>query len=272
MKNKSLGIYNLIDTDGINRSIKNVINNKINFNTYTSPKGLKELRVKISDWLNESWRINLSYKELLITSGSQQSINLIAYSLLNKGDTILIEQPTYFGAIDIFKKLDVNLVGVNLNDNGIDLEELEIKLNKYKPLLEDCKQQFHCDAELLIIIVSSLGAVPKETIDDVKKIAPSDRAWKKIVMKMVMTSIRESMFIYLKWHPNAQNPATPVHVSNSVTITEQDDVEEDDDQLEVDHSMNAIDDSAWKELIDDSPSNSSSSSNVQSSEIGRAHV
>ena len=139
------------------------------------------------------------------------------------------------------------------------------KLNKYIPLLEDCKQQFHCDAELLIIIVSSLGAVPKETIDDVKKIAPSDRAWKKIVMKMVMTSIRESMFIYLKWHPNAQNPATPVHVSNSVTITEQDDVEEDDDQLEVDHSMNAIDDSAWKELIDDSPSNSSSSSNVQSS-------
>lgn len=135
MKNKSLGIYNLIDTDGINRSIKNVINNKINFNTYTSPKGLKELRVKISDWLNESWRINLSYKELLITSGSQQSINLIAYSLLNKGDTILIEQPTYFGAIDIFKKLDVNLVGVNLNDNGIDLEELEIKLNKYKPKL-----------------------------------------------------------------------------------------------------------------------------------------
>ena len=73
------------------------------------------------------------------------------------------------------------------------------------------------------------------------------------------------MFIYLKWHPNAQNPATPVHVSYSVTITEQDDVEEDDDQLEVDHSMNAIDNSAWKELIDDSPSNSSSSSNVQSS-------
>ncbi len=133
MKNKSLGIYNLIDTEGINRSIRNIINNKFDFNTYSSPKGLRELRVRISDWLNEIWIIKLSYKDMLITSGSQQSINLVAYSLLNKGDTILVEQPTYFGALDIFKKLDVNLVGVSLKDTGIDLEELEDKIKMYNP-------------------------------------------------------------------------------------------------------------------------------------------
>lgn len=79
------------------------------------------------------------------------------------------------------------------------------KINKYKSLVEDCKQQFKCEVELLVIIVSSLGAVPKETIDDIKKIIPSDRAWKKVVMKMIMASIRESIFIYLKWHPNSRN-------------------------------------------------------------------
>ena len=43
------------------------------------------------------------------------------------------------------------------------------KNNKYKPLIEDGKQQFHWDAELLVIIVSSLIAAHKETIDSIKK-------------------------------------------------------------------------------------------------------
>ena len=46
--NKSLGIYNIFDNKGINRSIENVLKGNINFNTYTTPKGLKELRIEIS--------------------------------------------------------------------------------------------------------------------------------------------------------------------------------------------------------------------------------
>lgn len=95
MKNKSLGLYNIIDNEGINKSINNVSSNGINFNTYTSPKGLKELRMQISNFLYDIWNYNVNYKDMLITTGSQQSINLIAYSLLNEGDTVLIEQPTY---------------------------------------------------------------------------------------------------------------------------------------------------------------------------------
>ncbi len=135
MKNKSLGVYNLIDAKGINRSINNVINKNINFNTYTSPKGLKDLRVKITDWLSEIWDNDISYKNILITSGSQQSINLVTYSFLNKNDIVLIEQPTYFGALEIFKKLGVKLVGINLTSNGIDLKKLESNIKKYKPKL-----------------------------------------------------------------------------------------------------------------------------------------
>ena len=40
--NKSLGIYNIIDDKLIEKSIKNVLNNNIDYNTYTTPKGLKE--------------------------------------------------------------------------------------------------------------------------------------------------------------------------------------------------------------------------------------
>lgn len=135
MKNKSLGLYNIIDTYGINKSINNVLSSGINFNTYTSPKGLKELRIEISNFLNNIWNYNVNYKDMLITTGSQQSINLISYALLNEGDTVLIEQPTYFGAIKTFKNKKVNLIGLDLTENGIDLNILENKIIKYKPKL-----------------------------------------------------------------------------------------------------------------------------------------
>ena len=135
MKNKSLGLYNIIDNDRINKSINNVLRSNINFNTYTSPKGLKELREEISYFLSNIWNHNVNYKDILITTGSQQSINLIAYSLLKEGDTVLIEQPTYFGSIRAFKNRKINLIGIDLKEDGFDLELLEDKIIKYKPKL-----------------------------------------------------------------------------------------------------------------------------------------
>lgn len=133
--NRSLGIYNLIDKDKINDSISRVINSKDNFYTYVSPKGLKALRIKISDFLYNAWCYKVDNKDILITSGSQQSINLIAYSLLSAKNTIFIEQPTYFGAIDVFKKRNINLIGIDLTEDGFDLQELEEKIIQYLPKL-----------------------------------------------------------------------------------------------------------------------------------------
>ncbi|MDE5631041.1 MAG: aminotransferase class I/II-fold pyridoxal phosphate-dependent enzyme, partial [Bacilli bacterium] len=130
--NKSLGLYNLIDLDGINDSIKRVVSSDVNFNTYVSPKGLKELRVTIANFLRDTWNYNGSYKNILITSGSQQSINLIVYSIINDGDMILVEQPTYFGAIDVFKNRKLKQVGINIWEDGFNLEELEEKIIEYK--------------------------------------------------------------------------------------------------------------------------------------------
>ena len=135
MKNKSLGLYNIVDTEGINKSINNMLSSGTNFNMYTSPKGLKELRIEISNFLNDVWNYNINYKNMLITTGSQQSINLVSYALLNEGDTVLIEQPTYFGAINVFKNKKVNLVGIDLKEDGFDLNILENKIIKYKPKL-----------------------------------------------------------------------------------------------------------------------------------------
>lgn len=133
--NKSLGIYNIVYNKEINKSIENVLKSNINFNTYTTPKGLKELRIEICKFLYRIWNYKTNYNNMLITTGSQQSINLISSSLINDKDVIIIEQPTYFGALEVFKKRNIKLVGINLKKNGLNLKELEKKIIKYSPKL-----------------------------------------------------------------------------------------------------------------------------------------
>ena len=125
--------YNLIDKENINESISRVINSNIDFNVYSTEQGILELREEIYKLLNNQWGFNCNPNNMIITTGAQQALNIIAYSLLNEGDTILIEQPTYYGAIDIFKSRKLNLVGVELQEDGINLTDLEEKIKKYSP-------------------------------------------------------------------------------------------------------------------------------------------
>ncbi len=131
--NISQGIYNLIDQKKIKKSIKKVLNSKINYNTYLTPKGLKELRQKIGDILKKEWKQSINYQDILITTSSQQSINLVIDALLKENETIIVEQPTYFGALDVFKKRKINIIGLDLEEDGFNLKKLEEKIKRYNP-------------------------------------------------------------------------------------------------------------------------------------------
>lgn len=141
--NKSLGTYNIIDSQSIQESLNRVINSQINYNTYVSPKGLKSLRIKISDVMTSTWASKVNPQEILITSGSQQSINLLVDALLKEKDTVFIEQPTYYGALDILTKKKLNIVGLPLEENGLNIEELETKIKEYNPKIIYVIPTFH---------------------------------------------------------------------------------------------------------------------------------
>jgi 2-aminoadipate transaminase len=69
--------------------------------------------------------IKATEDEVLITTGSQQGLDLIARILCNPGDVVLVELPTYTGAIAAFKDVQAELVGVRQEADGIDLADLE---------------------------------------------------------------------------------------------------------------------------------------------------
>ena len=69
--------------------------------------------------------VSSSIDRLQITTGSQQGLDLIARVLLDPGDVVLVELPTYTGAITAFRNVQAAMVGVPQQDDGVDLEALD---------------------------------------------------------------------------------------------------------------------------------------------------
>jgi 2-aminoadipate transaminase len=66
--------------------------------------------------------------DLIVTTGSQQGLDLCARVFINPGDVVLVELPTYTGAITAFANVQAALVGVRQDADGIDLDDLDRKL------------------------------------------------------------------------------------------------------------------------------------------------
>jgi len=69
--------------------------------------------------------VHATLEQLIVTSGSQQGIDLIARVLVSPGDVVLVELPTFTGAIAAFKNMQAELRGIRLEQDGISLEHLD---------------------------------------------------------------------------------------------------------------------------------------------------
>jgi len=97
---------------------------------YSITAGLPELREYIANRYNKKFGLNLTYENVLITTGSQQALDLIGKVFLNQDDGVLLEKPSYLGAIQAFSQYRPIFHQVNLNDDGVDTELLEKTLNE----------------------------------------------------------------------------------------------------------------------------------------------
>ncbi|MFB3815791.1 MAG: PLP-dependent aminotransferase family protein [Terriglobales bacterium] len=91
---------------------------------YSATEGYKPLRELIATNL-ERYGILATPDNVLITSGSQQALDLIAKLLINRGDRILVEAPTYLGALQAFNVFGADYVSTPIDDDGLRSDLLE---------------------------------------------------------------------------------------------------------------------------------------------------
>lgn len=99
---------------------------------YNITEGYTPLRTFLKDWMKNKNCFNPDIDDLIVTSGGQQANELSCKVLLNEGDTLICESPCFIGSLNAFKSYNVNLVGIELEEDGINLEKLETTLKTEK--------------------------------------------------------------------------------------------------------------------------------------------
>lgn len=104
---------------------------------YSVTEGYVPLRNSLKARMSSISCFNEDIDDLIVTSGAQQANELACKVLLNEGDTLICESPSFIGSLNAFKSYNVNLVGVELESDGINLEKLEetVKSNKNVKML-----------------------------------------------------------------------------------------------------------------------------------------
>ena len=91
---------------------------------YSLTAGLPELRRYIAQRYKAKHGLDITEDEIIITTGSQQALDLIAKVLLDRGDGVVVENPTYLAAIQAFSMSMPKFYPVDLNDEGMDVDGL----------------------------------------------------------------------------------------------------------------------------------------------------
>ena len=102
---------------------------------YAASDGYDPLRKEIVKLMKEKFNVTgIDYKNIFITSGSQQGLNYLAKGLLEENDVIVCESPTYVGAIDSIRSYNPRIISVPMQNDGLDMNALEavLKENKVK--------------------------------------------------------------------------------------------------------------------------------------------
>ncbi|NNG00190.1 MAG: PLP-dependent aminotransferase family protein [Desulfobacteraceae bacterium] len=133
----------LFPVEAFRKSMNHVLTDKgTDLLEYGDPLGYKPLRQYISERMRLH-QIRISPDEIMITTGAQNALELLAKLLTGPGDAIILETPTYSRALSVFRLSNVRLVNAPMNGDGMDLDALEKRLSVRRPALIYTMPNFH---------------------------------------------------------------------------------------------------------------------------------
>lgn len=110
---------------------------------YPEINGYEPFRESISHFLYENYNMNVNKEQILVISGGQQGIDIITKTLINQGDYIFVENPTYSAAIAAFKSRGAKIIGIPMLEDGIDFDVLDKYLKRFNPKLLYMMTNYH---------------------------------------------------------------------------------------------------------------------------------
>ncbi len=100
-------------------------------------------RNELAGFLSEQYRMQIGFEEIFITGGASQGLDLVCTLFSRPGDTIFVEEPSYFLALRIFADHELNIVGLPMDEHGLIMEEVERNLSRHTPAFFYTIPTFH---------------------------------------------------------------------------------------------------------------------------------
>jgi 2-aminoadipate transaminase len=97
---------------------------------YGSTEGIKKLRVLLMDRMEKEGVSGIDLENVIISTASQQGLSLVAQVFVNPGDTVIVEEPSYLGAIQACASMQAKFCTVALDKDGMQMDILEDRLKE----------------------------------------------------------------------------------------------------------------------------------------------
>ena len=118
-------------------------NNDTSLLAYGAETGDGYFRLTLAQFLSEHYHKHVAADDLFITSGASQGLDLICTLFTKPGDTIFVEEPSYFLALHIFRDHGLNIIGLPMDEAGLIVEILEENIAQHNPAFLYTIPTFH---------------------------------------------------------------------------------------------------------------------------------
>jgi len=126
----------LFDVSGIRAAANQVLTNTPGAALqYGATEGYGPLREQLAGLMRARGTAELAAGQLIVTTGSQQALDLIGKTMINPGDCVIVEGPTFLATIQCFRLYGAELVSAPIDANGVDTDQLEALMAKHRPKL-----------------------------------------------------------------------------------------------------------------------------------------
>ncbi len=100
---------------------------------YGLSRGYLPLREFLADWIAQRGGDGISPEDIIVTAGSQQGLDMVGRAFLTPGRYVLCSRPTYLGALQAFNYYQAKYATVEIDENGMKVDDLEAKIKQYNP-------------------------------------------------------------------------------------------------------------------------------------------
>ena len=102
---------------------------------YGATEGYQPLREQLAAFMQSKGALDVAPGQLIVTTGSQQALDLLGKTMISPGDKVIVEGPTFLATIQCFRLYGAELISAPVDANGVDTEQLEALIAEHHPNL-----------------------------------------------------------------------------------------------------------------------------------------